>query len=263
MYGKVISAGLASLAVAQAAPYQRAELVLEQTEPGRATAVRVSIDYVNPADPAAKPPAVAKVVETLPPGSRIDTSVPEACLASDAELASMGQAACPAASRVGSGELDLDSGAGTVSFDVTQFNNRDQLILLLEQKGGGIRTASRAVVEGSRPEGARIIAQTPPLPGGPPDGYTALKRVRLRLAPITRDGKSYVTTPSSCPSDGWISRIDFTYRDGTAQSATNRSPCSTGSGGQADRSAPRIARAASTTAASAWACARASLPLKE
>ena len=35
------------------------------------------IDYVNPDDRDAKPPAVRRVVEVLASGSRIDTSVPE------------------------------------------------------------------------------------------------------------------------------------------------------------------------------------------
>ena len=229
------------LALAQDASYQTAELVLENAESAAATPLRLGIDYVNPADPAAKPPAVMEVVETLPPGSRIDTSVPEACTASDAELASSGQGACPPGSRVGGGEVDLDTGTATLAFEVTLFSNRDQLILLFEQKGGGVRTPSRARVDGDRPEGPQIVAQVPPIPGGPPDGFTAIERVRLRADAITRDGRSYVTTPDSCPPAGsWTSRIDFVYRNGTRQTTTNPSPCRGAGSGAVDRSPPRI-----------------------
>jgi hypothetical protein len=233
--------GVAGLTLAQEGSYQSAELVLEQPEPDRVTPLRIAIDYADPANPSGKPHAVSKVVETLPPGSRIDTSAPEVCSASDAEFATRGTAACPPDSRVGGGEVDLDTGGATLSFDVTQFNNRDQLILLFEQKGGGIRTPSRAEVQGDRPAGPRIIATVPPIPGGPPDGFTAIKRGRLRLDAVTRAGKNYITTPPSCPAaGGWTSRIDFTYRNGTEQAVTTRSPCSASPGQDSDRSPPRI-----------------------
>jgi hypothetical protein len=230
----------AGFALAQGPAYQTAEIVLEEPEPGRATAARVHIDYVNPADPAAKPPAVMQVVEILPPGSRIDTSAPEICTASDAQFDLMGQGACPPGSNVGGGEVDLDAGTGALPFDVTLFNNRNELILFFEQRGGGVRTPSRAKVEGDRPDGPRFIAQVPPIPGGPPDGFTAIKRVRVRIDAITRGGKNYVTTPPTCPAGGWISRLDFTYRDGTEQTVTNRSPCNPADDVALDRSPPRI-----------------------
>lgn len=233
--------GAAGLALAQGASYQSAELVLEEAEPGHATPVRLHIDYVNPSDPSAKPPAVVEVIEALPPGSRIDTTAPEVCAASDAQFATTGQAACPAGSKVGGGELDLDTGAAILAFQVTLFNNRNEIILFLEQKGGGIRTPARGKVEGDRPEGARIIATVPPVPGGPPDGFTAIKRVRVKIDAITRAGKNYVTTPPTCPAGGWTSRLDFTYRDGTKQTVTNRSPCNPGAGAAPDSSPPRIA----------------------
>jgi hypothetical protein len=184
-------------------------------------------------------------VETLPAGSRVDTSAPVRCSASDAELATGGQAACPAGSRVGSGEVDLDSGFGVLSFNVTEFNSQDELILLFESKDGSMRTPSRATVEGARADGPRITIDAPPIPGGPPDGFTAIKRVRLGLQALTTGQgagrKSYVTTPRSCPAAGsWTSKIEFTYRDAQTQTTRSSSPCNKGSNPATDRSAPRI-----------------------
>lgn len=205
--------------------------------------MRLAIDYVNPDDRTAKPPAVQTVVETLAPGSRIDTSVPARCGASDAELMRDGATACPTASRVGGGQVDLDTGTPgpgrIVQNRVTMFNNKDELVLLFEPSGASGRVVSRSPITGGR----TITAGAPPIPGGPPDGFTALKKVRLGLDAISTgtgtSRRSYVTTPDSCPRSGsWTNQISFTYRDRETQTTTSRSPCR---GDQArDRSRPRI-----------------------
>jgi hypothetical protein len=228
MYALVLTVCLFLVAVAPAgAQYegrQTAEFTFAEQRPGRPTAVRLAIDYRNPSDPDAKPPAVQTVVETLAAGARIDTSVPARCGASDGELMTQGAPACPAGSRVGGGEVDLDTGVPgpgrLIHNRVTQFNNAGELILLFEQDGGS-RAVSRAKIEGRT-----IIAQSPPLPGGPPDGFTAIRRVRLSLDAISVAGRGYVTTPDTCPADGrWTNRIAFAYRDGQAQTLEAASPC--------------------------------------
>lgn len=217
-------------ALAQGGARQTSRLLFDSQTPGAATGARVEIDYVDPSDGDAKPFAVQTVIETLADGARIDTSVPEACLAADADLMSRGPAACPPASRVGGGELDLDTGAPgpgrIVENKVTMFNNKDQLILLLEQPGGS-RAVSRSPIQD---EGRTIRAESPPIPGGPPDGYTALKRVRLGLDLIAVESagvrRGYITTPTRCPASGaWTNTITFNYRDGVSQVAPNSSPC--------------------------------------
>ena len=219
-------------ACAQGDVRQTSRFVFGTDAPAAGTGVRLEIDYVNPSDAGAKPFAVQTVIETLAEGARIDTSVPEACVASDADLMSRGAAACPAASRVGSGEVDLDTGAPgpgrIVENKVTEFNNKDQLILLLEQPGGSRAVSRAAIVD----QGRTIRAESPPIPGGPPDGFTAIKRVRIGLDPVTVDAggvrRSYVTTPAACPASGvWINTVTFNYRDGVSQTVPTASPCLT------------------------------------
>ncbi len=222
--------GLGGLAGAQSDSRQTINFVFDQKRPGSSTGVHLAIDYFNPTDLNAKPPAVQTVAETLAPGTVIDTSVPERCVASDAQLMGQGPTACPAASRVGGGQVDLDTGiegpTRVLQFNITQFNNKDELILLFEPTNGlPTRSVSRA-----RIEGRTITAQVPPIPGGPPDGFTAIKRVRLNLESIsTRQAggkRNYLTTPTTCPGEGsWTNEIIFTYRDGESQTATSRSPC--------------------------------------
>lgn len=209
-----------------------------QQKPGSSAGLHVKIDYVNPADPSAKPPAVQTVIQELAPGAKLDTSVPERCTASDAELGSMGAAACPPGSNVGGGKVTFDSGVGPnriFRFDVTQFNAADQLILLfVSTEPPGIRVASRA-----RVEGGTITAEVPPIPGGPPDNFTAIDTVDLTLKAVTKDGKHYVTTPPSCAGGSWTNSITFKYRDGQSQTVNTPSPCvASAAGGGANGATP-------------------------
>jgi hypothetical protein len=231
-------------ASAQTASRQNAAAVFSESRPGQSTGIRLAIDYLNPDDPGAKPPAVQKVVTRLQPGTAIDSSVPARCEASDPELMTSGAAACPAGSKVGGGEIDLDTGVPgpgrLVQNDVTLLNGNGELIFLLESRGEPrSRTVSRAAVQGTT-----ITSEVPPVPGGPPDGFLAIKRVRLTVAPRSvgqgANLRSYIATPSSCPASGsWTNSATFTYRDGVSQSVANRSRCQ-GSAARRDYKPPKI-----------------------
>ena len=219
---------------------QTASAVFDQQRPGRTSGVTLSIDYVNPNDPAAKPYAVQRTITEFAKGTVIDTSVPKRCGASDGELIANGASVCPDASRVGSGEVVLDTGAAgparTSDNGVTLLNAQDQLILLIEPKSGPpIRFVTRASVKGRT-----ILSDVPPIPGGPPDGFTAVKRVRLHTNAISLGPRRYMTTPESCPASGWRNATTFIYRDGITETAVNRSPCVPMPSHEGDDRPPRI-----------------------
>src|SRR4051812_28208442 len=79
------------------APRQTASLRFTTTTPGAATGSVLSIDWVNPSDPNAKPYAIKTLIVQFAPGGTLDTTVPEQCKASDAQLEAQGAGACPAA----------------------------------------------------------------------------------------------------------------------------------------------------------------------
>lgn len=222
----VLIAGGASQAPAQQGEQRQTfELRLTANRPTSSTGFSERIDYVNPADPEAKPLAVERIVVRLPVGTKIDTKAPEQCRASDTVLISQGADACPPASRIGQGLVDLDTGVAgpgrIVSNDVTLLNHEDEVIFIFEEKGSGGRVVSRAKVAGRS-----FTTEAPPLPGGPPDGFAAIDRVLLDVEAVARGRASYITTPESCPtSGGWISSGTFTYRDGVAQTVEAVSPC--------------------------------------
>jgi hypothetical protein len=236
----VVLAGGAAQSLAQEGVRQTAASPFEERRPGASTGTRLAIDYVNPDDPNAKPPAVQKVVIVYAPGATFDTSVPERCGATNGELTAQGAGACPGGSIVGGGEVDLDTGVSgpgrIVQNDVTLINNKDELIFLLESKSEPrSRVVARSVVQDDT-----ITTEVSPVPGGPPDGFTAIKRVRLRLdARSAMQGagrRNYVTTPASCPAGGaWTNTVTFTYRDGVTQTVRSSSPCVPAGGGSCQR----------------------------
>jgi hypothetical protein len=203
---------------------QTAKLTFGDMKPGVATGLLESIDYVNPDDPAAKPPAVRRVVVKLAPGARFDTSAPELCTASDAELMLLGESACPLGSKVGQGVVTVDTGipgpGRIVTADVKFFNNTNQLIFLNTIRGTSARTVIRGQVGSNE-----VVTDVAMLPGTPPDGG-AIDTVHIYFPPLVRDGRAYVTTPPRCPpSRRWINQVSFTYADGVTQTVDSPSPC--------------------------------------
>lgn len=200
---------------------QSAKAVFSERDRGASTALRLAIDYVNPADPEAKPPPVRSVALTLARGSRIDTGAVPVCEAADAELMTQGPAPC-ADSVVGGGVVTLDTGFPEpfrfLDNDLTLLNAADEVIFLFRQRQLGVRLASHAQIEGRT-----ITATAPFLPGTPPDGAAADTVDETFNA--TAAG-AYISTPPRCPrSRRWTNRMRFTYDDGVTQTVRSRSRC--------------------------------------
>ena len=223
---------------AQGDSRQSAAVRFSERQPGTFGALSIDIDYVNPSDPGGKPPAVRNIVVQLADGTRVDTTVPRRCAASDAQLMAQGPGACPADSLVGEGFVRIDTGLpGDARFleeDLTLLNAANQLIFLFRDRRSGTRLSSRAAVEGGT-----LTTSAPPLPGAPPDGGAIDVVIeRLNAIPGNSPGRGYVVTPASCPSSGtWTNSIRFTYADGVTQSVQTQSPCRPGGklGGQKQR----------------------------
>ena len=239
LLGVVLLAPTGSV-IGKEASRQTATAVFGERLPASPTGASVRIRYRDPADPEGKPPAVQRVVTEFAPGTRIDTKVPAACEASDADLVSEGAEACPPQSRVGKGKVKLDTGVEGSRFlenDLTLLNNTGELILLTQQRGSS--PPSRLVVR-AKITGSHVIAELPPVPGGGSDGFTAIRDVDFTVSRITDrvggETRSYITTPGTCPEVGrFANGFTFTYRDGVTQDVASPSPCS-----QPDRKPPAI-----------------------
>jgi hypothetical protein len=204
--------------------YQTSSYTLDQKLPGKATSEHFVFDYVNPDDPAAKPPAVRKVTTILPKGGHYDSSVPESCTASDAELMVDGGASCPEGSRIGGGVVTVDTGAPEpgriVTADVAFFNNADEFIYVNTVRGSGARTIIRAEVTDRM-----TITDAGMLPGTPPEGGS-IDTVDLTVDGGTSANGNYITTPPRCPKDrSWTTRVRFEYDGGVAQTVPTENSC--------------------------------------
>jgi hypothetical protein len=207
-----------------------ATLTFSETRPGVPTNSTIDITWRNPADPAAKPPSVAKMVFRYARGARFDITVPVHCKASNAELMARGKEACPAASRIAAGELVTDNGspAGVppreTRNEYTSFSNGTELIGLAESAQPPTRVVGR-----SKLEDGVITGEVPFVPGGPPDNALAFKRLRISGVPIPGRPGAYLTTPPECPAEGhWLNVLEFTYRDGVTERIESPTPCEPG-----------------------------------
>ena len=194
--------------------------------PGHGTGFHEEIDYFDPQRPDDKPPSVDRIVIDLPEGTRIDTSVPEQCKASSSDFSQRGADACPPGSRIGGGEVEVDTGSPggplprVIHNKLTLFNDEDTIILFTESTNTDppIRNAGRSVAKDGQ-----FISEAPDLPGfPPPDNYTAIRKVRLDIEPHG----GYLTTPAECPRSGaWTTTGTFTYRSGAEYRLESQTPC--------------------------------------
>jgi hypothetical protein len=176
-------------------------------------------EYFNASDAGAKPPPVQHVHEQLPHGAHFDTTAVPLCTASDGELMAEGAAACDPKSQVGSEVFSFDTGVDgpnrIVTNDIAFLNNKDELIILTQERQSG----TRVVVRGKLTRDT-LDFELPTLPGTPPDGG-ADKR-EDGTYPVT----GWLTTPPTCPTSGkWTFRIDYTFRNGEKVTRTSDSPC--------------------------------------
>ena len=184
--------------------------------PGTATGRVYTLRVANPGDPPNKPAALSRVELTLPRGSRFDTTAIPACGANDAQLLLAGSGACAPRSRLGTSTMVHDTGANLVTADFTLVNAPGQLLLVGAATGTPLPLVLRAAVKGRR-----LAVDMPLLPGTLPDG-AALRNEHTQV----RRARRYLRTPPRCPSSRrWITRLEYTFRDGETERASADSPC--------------------------------------
>lgn len=220
----LLSAGVASA--------QQSDFSLKfATETAHATtAMHLQIVYRNPAAPNGKPSPIRHLVTMAPFGTRFNLTIPR-CTASDQEIMAQGPSACPAGSQVGTGTLTAITGFGPpidpYPTDVTIFNTGEGVVeIVRDQRTGATLADDRLQIKGNA-----MIGNPPAIPGGPPDGQTAVREIDFTFPASSH----YITTPPSCPGGVWTSNASFTFADGTTQHVASATPCrpSADSGGHA------------------------------
>ena len=150
------------------------------------------------------------------------------CTASDIELQLLGGSACPPESHIGSGDggtfMTGFPGGGETPMDLDMFDNGSGFVVVGNPTGMPIRMVAR----GTR-RGRVITVDAPRMPGGPPDGESALRNVHNVFAPRSLGSRAYIRTPAGCPPSGvWTFRARFTFADGAVEENVSRMPCAGG-----------------------------------
>lgn len=203
--------------------------------PGKPTGQTFSASYHAPGNLKGNPPYLRRIVFYAPRGFRFDTNVPAHCTAPDPVLQVAGDAACPAASRIGGGTVEgIFWFPITHSFvfdhyhhDVSVYNGVNQQIVLVKSEG-------YTVVRGDvRPDNS--IDFHPPTcfpapPTGCADDYILQLGSTTVLPAYTKrvNGRvrSYATTPPTCPASGrWRSRTRFSWSSGAVDDVVSTQPC--------------------------------------
>jgi hypothetical protein len=231
-----VAAILAAPAAHADGPRQTGGFEFTTTVPGAVSGARVSVQFQNPDDPAAKPYAVTgMVVHGWLVG---DPSVRPQCTATDAQLTLEGPAGCPPDSKIGGGSAVADVGANDFGpfsryqqISVSEFNAANGFT------GVGVDETQPPITDVDHTtfvDSNTLSTAFPTFPGSPPpEPYTAIKSLDVSVPPyVSPDGRAYFRTPSTCPAVGyWTITGDFTYHDGVTQTIVSHAPC--------DRRAPR------------------------
>jgi hypothetical protein len=216
-------AALLALSTAPAAAEQSAfSITFGSRTPGTPTSMHLYILYRKPSDPNGKPSEIRHLLIHAPGGTTFNSSAVPACSASAAELMVLGNNACPAASKLGSGTLSVISGFGPpfdpVVTDDTLYNDGSGFSEVADYHGTPITIGTDRITV----QGDTLTGNPPTEPGGPPDGQSAVRQIDFNFP----QGTGWVTTPASCPASGqWASDAAFTFADGTTQYVAGSTPC--------------------------------------
>jgi hypothetical protein len=207
-----------------------------ELKPGSPTRWTLHLLYKAPGDPDAKPPVIRELTLRPPAGTRFNLASHPSCDASNEQIQALGDAACPAESKIGTGRLTVMTGFGApvdpYPTDLSLFSYRKGLIEVLKDPNGGFVFAIERLelIDGA------LHATPLVVPGGPPDFKIAAREIDWD---ITSAG--WLTTPGSCPAGGqWTSTGTFRFDDGGTATETSTTPCAAPP--RAARTKPRKAK---------------------
>jgi hypothetical protein len=209
-------------------PHETVDMATTTSQPHASAGLRYAARYHAANDPSGDPPALRHLLIELPAGTRIDTSVPGRCSASDLEIMLVGESACPPSARVGSGQVTVEQvGTGVSTYDTVLYN-ADHDVLELVESGGRVVGIAHTYQHGTTLDGPVPTCITG---GNPPDGcpFDELRLLanQLQIQPLSVGGRNYGTTPPTCPRSGfWTIRVTLSYADGSVDTVTPETPCS-------------------------------------
>src|SRR4051812_44125732 len=200
------------------------ELRLTTTKTGASTGVFAS-EVFNARYPNGQLKPLRHSLIAFPKGTTFDAAATDTCAATDADFKAQGMSACPASSKIGSGQATIVTTgvpveAGPIPVDVTGFARNDGQILVFSL--GGIYLSSQLVTAHGRFQTTStnrscvVVVEAPDCQHGEfvPRSLTVSYPARSRVVNGRRH--NLATTPRTCPaSRHWNFGDTHTFADGT------------------------------------------------
>lgn len=200
MLAGVILAVVLTTSVAFAASQQTYSQKFTVKHPGQSAGMSFS---------AAGSTQAKTVTLTFPPGTKINTGALPKCF---------NTSACPAKSKIGSGQATVMLAMSPIRLPVTAYNRAHGMALAIKSSLGAPVVLAPTLSQG------KLTITIPSLQVG--DAPLVLTDLKLTISKIGTGSKAYVKTPPSCPKQGaWTFTGMFGYADGTATTLTSQSAC--------------------------------------
>jgi hypothetical protein len=171
----------------------------------------------------------------FPKGTTFDVAATDTCSATDADFKAQGMSACPASTKIGSGQATVVTTgapveAGPIQLDATGFARKDGQILVFSL--GGVYLSSQIITVHGRFQTTSptpscvVVTETPNCQHGEfaPHSLTLTYPARSRVV----NGKRHnlITTPHTCPASGhWNFGDTHTFADGSKDVFVNHPRC--------------------------------------
>jgi hypothetical protein len=221
----LLALGCASPAVALAnSPGSTDELRLTTTKTGASTGI-FATEVFNARYPNGQLKPLRHSLIAFPKGTVFDAAATDTCAATDADFRSRGMSACPASSKIGSGQATIVTTgvpveAGPIPVDATGFARKDGQILVFS--AGGIYLSSQLITAHGRFQTTStnpscvVVVEAPNCQHGEfvPRSLTLTYPARSRVVNGRRH--NLATTPRACPaSRHWDFGDTHTFADGS------------------------------------------------
>jgi len=215
----VLSVGAVAYASSQFT--QTSNVVLTAKKAGKPTGLKAALNATDPG--AVQPQGLKTLTITLPSGTKFNfkSSALSQCKVSDTEIKATGGAACPAKSRIGSGEA-LANGAPVIPAipeNATAYAGSGQIIFLLAPKG----PAGQVLVLHGKVSKNVVTTQVPVISAG---GLNiVITSLNLTVKTIG-SGKQAFITAGKCTKGKFPVKSQFVYQTGSPITISSSSKCS-------------------------------------
>jgi hypothetical protein len=221
-------------AIAANSPGSTDELRLTTAKTGASTGV-FATEIFNARYPNGQLKPLRHSLIVFPKGTKFDAAATDTCSATDADFKAQGMSACPASTKIGSGQTTVvttgtPAEVGPIQLDVSAFARKDGQILVFHM--GALYLSSQLVIAHGRFQTTStnrncvVVTETPNCEHGEfaPRSLTVTYPARSRVVNGRRH--NLATTPRTCPRSGhWNFGDTHTFADGSKDVFVNHPRC--------------------------------------